>query len=99
ARRREGGRRFAAARPSALAAVVVFDAAVALLLGAEPDAEIGIEVAVERGCPRERSAHAPLVRVELRERGARPRRELHVMLLEMDEDAVEAVGDRRTREA
>src|SRR5262245_15317085 len=41
---REGGRPLSRAFPGRLAPVVVFDAAVALLLLAEPDAEVGVEV-------------------------------------------------------
>src|SRR5262245_13956698 len=60
----------AAKLPRALATVVVFDAALALLLLGEPDIEVGVEVGVERGRPRKRPTHPLLVGLQLRERGA-----------------------------
>src|SRR4051794_15970540 len=46
------GRLAAAQLPRSLTPVVVFDAALALLRLREPHAEIRVEVATERGCPR-----------------------------------------------
>ena len=54
--------------PRRLAPVVVFDASLTLLLLGEPDVEVGIEVAAERGRPGERPPHPPLVRLQIRER-------------------------------
>src|SRR5687767_6859039 len=51
----------AGCRHRRLALVVVFDAAGALLFFGEPDAEIEVEVAPERGGPGECPAHPPLV--------------------------------------
>src|SRR5262245_20059439 len=56
--------RASAALEGALAAVVVVDAARALLFLRELDVEVGVEVAVERGRPRERPAHTPLERMQ-----------------------------------
>src|SRR4029450_3416286 len=48
--------------------VVVFDAPLALLLLGDPDVEVEVEVAAERGRSGECPPHAPLVRLQLRER-------------------------------
>src|SRR5216684_6085358 len=50
--------------PRRLAPVVVFDAPLALLLLGEPDVEVDVEVAAERGRPGERPSHPPLVRLQ-----------------------------------
>src|SRR5260370_27564548 len=60
-------------RPLRLAPVVIFDAPLALLLLGEPDVEVEVEVAAERGRPGNRPPHPPLVRLELRERRPRHR--------------------------
>src|SRR5204863_7157906 len=49
--------------PRRLALVVVLDPARALLLLGEPDVEVDVEVAAERGRPGERPPHPPLVRL------------------------------------
>ena len=67
----------------------------ALLLLGEPDVEVGVEVAAERGRPGEAPAHPPLVRLQLRERRPRHRPEHDVMVGQVDDEAVEAVRDRR----
>src|SRR6266496_3809148 len=85
----------AALLPRRLAPIVVFDAPLALLLLGEPDAEIEVEVAVERGRPGKRPTHPPLVRLQLRERRPRDRPEHHVVVGQVDGEAVEAVRDRR----
>jgi hypothetical protein len=68
---------------------------VALLLLGEAHAEVEVEVAVERRCPRERPAHPMLVGLQLRERRPRHRTQRHVVIVQMDFEAVEAIGDRR----
>src|SRR3989454_990089 len=78
-----------------LAPVVVFDRPLALLLLGEPDIEIGVEVAAERGRPGKRPPHPPLVRLQLRERRPRHRRKHDVVVGQVDGEAVESVGDRR----
>src|SRR5262245_48408729 len=65
--------------PWALAPVVVLDA-LALLLRGEPDGEVRVEVAAERGRPGERPAHPLLVRLQLGERRPRHGPEHHVMV-------------------
>ncbi len=75
--------------------VVVFEGALALLRLGERDAEVGVEVASERGRPGERPAHPLLVGLELRERRAGDRRQHDVVVGEVDGEAVEPVGDRR----
>src|SRR6266498_4001627 len=77
------------------APVVVFDAPLALLLLGERDVEVDVEVAAARGRPGKRPAHPPLVRLQLRERRARHRPEHHVMVGQVDGDALEPVRDRR----
>src|ERR687892_1411533 len=91
-----GDRPLAAAQlPRRLAPVVVFDASLALLLLGEPDAEVEVEVAAERGRPGDRPPHPPLVRLQLRERRPRHRRKRDVVVGQVDDEAVEPVRDRR----
>ncbi len=99
AHRREGDVPLAAALPRSLAPVVVLDASLALLLLGEPDAEVGVEVSVERGGPGERPAHSSLVRLHLGERRPRHRPEHHVVVGEVHDESVEAVRDRRAGRA
>src|SRR5919197_417250 len=79
----------------AAAPVVVFDAPLALLLLGEPDVEVEVEVAAERGRPGERPPHPPLVRPQLRERRPRHRRKRDVVVGQVDDEAVEPIRDRR----
>ena len=79
----------------AAAPVVVFDTSLALLFLRERDIEVEVEVAAERGRPGERPPHPPLERLQLRERRARDRPEHHVMVRQVDGEAVEPVCDRR----
>ena len=67
----------------------------ALLLLGERDVEVGVEVAAERGRPGKRPAHPPLVRLQLRERRPRHRRQRDVVVGQVDGEAVEPVRDRR----
>src|SRR5918996_2539306 len=91
-----GDGRLVAAQPQRrLAPVVVFDASLALLLLGEPDAEVDVEVAAERGRPGEGPPHPPLVRLQLRKRRPRHRRKRDVVVGQVDDEAVEAVRDRR----
>ncbi|OWK25447.1 hypothetical protein AJ87_10125 [Rhizobium yanglingense] len=78
---------------------IVFYAALALLLFSEPDAEVTVEVAAVRRRPGKGPAHPPLEPLQLCERCARDRREGDIVVLEMDDDAVESVGDRRAGRA
>ena len=77
------------------APVVVFDAPLALLLLGDRDVEVEVEVAAERGRPGKRPPHPPLVRLQLRERRPRHRPEHHVVVRQVDGEAVEPVRDRR----
>ena len=77
---------------------VVLDDAAHLLLG-ERRVEVVVEVAVQRRRPRKRPAHPALVGRELVDRCARDRDERDVVVLEVRDRAVEAVGDRRARRA
>src|SRR5262249_54108790 len=79
--------------------VVVFDAPLELLLFGEPDAEVEVEVAAERGRPGKRPPHPPLVRLQLRERRPRRRPEHYVVVGQMLGEPVEAVRDRRAGRA
>src|SRR5262245_1016442 len=65
AHRSEGLGALATASLRRLAHVVVFKTALALLLLAEPDIEVGVEVAAERGRPGKRPPHPLLVRLQL----------------------------------
>ena len=78
---------------------VVFDDTATLLLFGDRDAEVVVEVAVVRRGPREVPAHSSLVRLDVRERRTRDRREHHVVVHHVHDGAVEAVGDRRARRA
>src|SRR5919106_598153 len=82
-------------RRARLAPVVVFDASFALLLLGEADVEVEVEIAAERGRPGKRPPHPPLVRLQLRERRPRHRRKRDVVVGQVDDEAVEAVRDRR----
>src|SRR5437667_8753996 len=77
-----------------LAFVVVFDA-LALFLLRERSAEVGVEIATDRGRPRKCPAHSPFVRLQLRERRPRDRPEHHVVVGQMNGDAVEPVRNCR----
>src|SRR5690349_4641425 len=77
-----------------LAEVVLEDARTLLLLG-EDDVEVVVEVASERGGPGEAPAHPLLVALQLLEWSARHRPEHHVVVGQVNREAVEAVGDRR----
>src|ERR1700756_471510 len=84
----------------ALATIVVFDAALApLFFRSETDAVVGVEIAPRRGCPRKRPAHAPFVRMQLRKRPTRYCPEHHVLIGQMNLDAIEPVRDRRAGRA
>src|SRR2546421_4244824 len=61
--------------------------------------EVVVEVAVERRRPGEAPAHPPLVRLQFRERSPRHRAQRNVMIREVDDEAVEAVRDRRAQRA
>ena len=61
------------------AAVVVFDAALTLLLLGEPDVEVDVKVAGERGRLGKGPAHSSFVRLQLHDRRPRDRPEHHVM--------------------
>src|SRR5579883_523425 len=75
----------------AAAPVIVFDAAGALLrLG-----EVEIEVAPRRGRPGKAPAHPPLIGLQLRERGARDGPEHHIVVRQVNREAVEAVRNHR----
>src|SRR3989442_3861332 len=63
---RERNSPLAVALPGRLAAKVVFDAPLALLLLGESNAEVGVEVAAERGRPGKRPTHPPLACLQLR---------------------------------
>ena len=75
--------------------VVVFITSLALLLLGELDVEVEVEVAAERRRPGERPPHAPLERLQLRERRPRYRRKRDVVIGQVDDGAVEPVRDRR----
>ena len=76
------------------AEVVLDDSRLLLLLGVRR-LEVVVEVASERRRPGEAPAHPPLVRLQLRERSPRHRAERDVVIREVDDEAVEAVRDRR----
>src|SRR6266852_4000582 len=82
-------------QPQVHRAEVVLDGSrLPLLLGVR-HLEVVVEVAVERRRPGEAPAHAPLVRLQFRERSPRHRAERDVVIGEVDDGAVEAVRDRR----
>src|SRR5262245_44973032 len=80
-------------------AEVVLEALRLLLLRGERDPEVVVEVTAVRRRPREAPAHPALVRLQLLERGSRHGVEGDVVVREVDDEAVEAVRDRRTRRA
>src|SRR5919109_2172840 len=94
--RHTGTRRFEE-RPGVEFGVVVFSLSSALLLLGDQHVEVVVEVAAERGRPREAPAHATLVGLQLPERRTRDRPNRDIVVLEVDDEAVEAVGDRRAR--
>ncbi len=75
--------------------VVIFNGPLALLLLGERDVEVEVEVAADGGRPGKRPAHPSLIRLQLRERRARHRPEHHVVVRQMEGDAVEPVRDGR----
>ena len=79
----------------AAAPIVVFDAPLALLLLGDRDVEVEVEVAAERGRPGEIPPHPPLECLQLRERRPRHCRKRDVVVRQVDDGAVEPVGDRR----
>src|SRR5258708_3408880 len=79
----------------AAALIVVFDAPLALLLLGERDVEVEVEVAAARGGQWKGPPHPPLVRLQLRERRQRYHRKRDVVVGQVDDEAVEPVGDRR----
>ena len=89
------GTLLAGRRPEVRRAEVVVDGSRLPLLPGVRDLEVVVEVAVVRGCPREAPAHAPPVLQQLRERRPRHRAQRDVVMREVDDGAVEAVGDRR----
>ena len=68
----------------------------ALLLFGEGDVEVEVELAAGRGRPGKCPSHPPLVGLQLRKRRTRHRRERDVMVRQMNDKSVEAIGDRRT---
>src|SRR5262245_23265831 len=72
--------------------VVVIGAVSTLLLG-EGDPEVVVEVAPERGNPRESPAHLPLVALEVLQRGDRRTNESDVVAVQVGNDGVEVIGD------
>jgi hypothetical protein len=80
--------------PRRLAPVVVFDTPLALLYLGEPDVEVKVEVAAERGRSGKCPPHPPLVRLQLRERRPGHRRKRDVMAGQVDDRPVEAIRDR-----
>src|SRR5215471_2551779 len=86
-------------RPQILLAEVVRDGPrFPFLLGVRHP-EVEVEVAAVGGRPRECPAHPLLVSLELGERGPRHRAERDVVVGEVDDGAVETVGDRRAGRA
>src|SRR5213596_1211630 len=63
------------------------------------EAEVEIELIVGRRHPGKAPAHAPLVRLQLFERGPRDAEHGHVARLQMGDDPVESVRDRRAGRA
>src|SRR5207245_2799976 len=80
-------------------AEVVFDGSRLLLLLGVRCLEVEVEVAVERRRPGEGPAHPPLVILQFCERSPRHRTERDVVIREVDNEAVEAVRDRRAHRA
>jgi hypothetical protein len=77
---------------------VVLGACPLLLLG-ERDSEVKVEVTSVRRDPREPPAHAPFVGLEFLERGAGDTHHRYVVMVEVDDETVEGVGDRRAGRA
>src|SRR2546422_2087552 len=82
-------------RPLVLGAEVVFHDVRPLLILSPRRLEVVVEIAAERRRPGEAPPHPPLVRLQLRERGPRHRRKRDVVIREVDDGAVEAIGNRR----
>src|SRR6266436_5383565 len=80
------------------AEVVLDDSRLLLLLGVR-HLEVVVEVAAERRRPGEAPAHPLLVRLQFRKRSPRHRAERDVVIGEVDDGAIEAVGDRRAGRA
>src|SRR5262249_55210923 len=81
-----------------LALIVVFDASLALLLLLdERDVEVGVELAAVRGRPGKSPPHPALVRLNLREWCQRDAPQHHVVVCQVNREAVETVRDRRAR--
>src|SRR5213592_3336289 len=57
--------------------------------------EVVVESVAERGRPGKRPPHPPLVRLQLRERRPRYRRQRDVVVRQVDDETVETVRDRR----
>ena len=66
----------------------------ALLLFGDRDAKVSVEIAPERGRPGKRPPEPALVRLQLRERPARYRRQHDVVVREVHGEAIEPIGDR-----
>src|SRR5882724_3023671 len=77
--------------------IIILDAAGALLRLGDRGVEIEVEVAAERRCPGKRPRQPPLIRLQLRQRRPRHRPEHHVMVGQVNSEAVESVRDRRAR--
>jgi len=90
----EGGFRSLGAFPSLapgegiLAPVVVADLAGALLLDGEGGTEVVVEIAAERGPPGECPANAAPEGLKLGGRGARDGSERHIVMGEVDDEAI-----------
>jgi hypothetical protein len=79
--------------------VVVLDASFALNFLTEADAIVDVEVVPEGGCPRECPTHASLMRLQFRERRSRYRPEHHVVVSEVNLEAIESICNGRARRA
>src|SRR2546427_13243139 len=84
-------------RAKSLWAEVVHGNSRPLLLLRVARLEVVVEVASERRCPREAPPHPVLERLELRDRRARDGSEGDVVVGQVDDGAVEAIGNRGTR--
>src|SRR5690242_8626471 len=80
--------------PPWLAYIIVFNA-FALLLFGEGNVEIEIEITALRGSPGESPAEPLPIGLEFGEGRARYRPQHHVMVRQMRDNAVKAIGDRR----
>src|SRR5207245_11516288 len=85
--------------PEVNGAEVVLDGTRPPLLIAVRHMEVVVEVAAERRRPGEAPTHPLFVRLQLRERSPRHRKEPDVVIREVDDGAVEAVCDRRAGRA